>query len=527
MTDVSPETIPAGVLHNVTPVVIEQPAPAAAAPVPAALPGVPLVVAGANAVGLAAASVLEVAGPVGLVGAGAVAGIAAVGEIVRRNVRHGSGRGAARPSAGHQSAGSTVAAALRRAAGGSAGGSSPRSFMGMGGGSGSRPGPGGLRGAVRAADRRAGGSAAGSGGSGSGPAPARTGAAAARTGAVPAPMSGGGRQGAAAGGGKNRTTGPAPAPKDSSPKSPKSPTNAGAKSSKVGLLHRAAGAAADRVTAGSSARNSKAAERSARRTALGVEKARQQKAGPRTAASGQELSKAQVEALRWSSARLGARLAGAAGVAGGVGLLSAVWNWRRPGRALRHMRAVWRRLSARARAARELRDTAIGAVAAPVAPVPAQTVNDPNRSTDRTPAAPGTPGSSRRPVRIGKTNAGVTMSSKPGSFVRLSDAAQEMLTAASTFDPERMEEFQALIDDLPHAMGLVQETIRVLAEKSAESLPVHPAVVAEIGEGYSAMNKVVGALEEVPGVYRRVHADDIERNENPRNGVHSERKWNV
>ncbi|MEV6669939.1 hypothetical protein [Streptomyces sp. NPDC051162] len=119
------------------------------------------------------------------------------------------------------------------------------------------------------------------------------------------------------------------------------------------------------------------------------------------------------------------------------------------------------------------------------------------------------------------------MSESGTAFVRLSDSAEVMLQAASTFDPEHMTEFQHLIDDLPEAMGMVQETLRVLAELADEKLPVNTAVTEEIGEGYRAMNKVVSALEEVGFVYRRVHADDIERIENPRNGIDGERRWNV
>ncbi|MEV3873619.1 hypothetical protein ACSMX9_14595 [Streptomyces sp. LE64] len=114
----------------------------------------------------------------------------------------------------------------------------------------------------------------------------------------------------------------------------------------------------------------------------------------------------------------------------------------------------------------------------------------------------------------------------PG-FTRLSEAAEVMLQAASTFDPDHMSEFQTLVDDLPDAMSTVQETLRVLAELSDEKLPVDARVVEEIGEGYRAMSKVVESLSEVGVIYRRVHAEDIERNENPRNGVDGERRWNV
>lgn len=119
------------------------------------------------------------------------------------------------------------------------------------------------------------------------------------------------------------------------------------------------------------------------------------------------------------------------------------------------------------------------------------------------------------------------MSETGTTFTRLSDAAETMLQAASTFDPEHMSEFQTLIDDLPTAFATIQETLRVLAELSDDKLPVDPAVVEEIGEGYQAMNKVIEALEEVGVVYRRRHAEDIERNENPRKGIEGERRWNV
>lgn len=113
------------------------------------------------------------------------------------------------------------------------------------------------------------------------------------------------------------------------------------------------------------------------------------------------------------------------------------------------------------------------------------------------------------------------------AFTCLSDAAEEMLQFASKFDPEVMPEFEALIKDLPDAMGTVQETLRVLAEIAHEKLPVDDRVVQEMGEGYRAMNRVVDALEEVLPVYYRLHEADIDRQDNPRKGLDGERKWNV
>ncbi|MFI9203910.1 hypothetical protein [Streptomyces sp. NPDC053048] len=240
-------------------------------------------------------------------------------------------------------------------------------------------------------------------------------------------------------------------------------------------------------------------------------------------------AKAQRRALRRSAARHGARMLGSALLAGAVWGLSGLWNIKRPGVASRHRSAIWRRLAARARRAREKRDARIRGIPQDgQAPVPAEIVNDPARPKPQE-LAPVLPGRPVRPQPLGgNPREGAPMSETTATgFARLSDAADVMLQAASTFDPEHMTEFQTLIDDLPVAMETVQETLRVLTELSDEKLPVHPHVVEEIGEGYRAMNRVVQALEEVGAVYRRVHADDIERNENPRKGIDGERRWNV
>ncbi|MFD8325212.1 hypothetical protein [Streptomyces lydicus] len=236
----------------------------------------------------------------------------------------------------------------------------------------------------------------------------------------------------------------------------------------------------------------------------------------------------QARALRRSAVRHWARMGGSALLAGGAGLVSGVWNLRRPGVAARHMKAAWLRLANRARRIREARDAAIRGITAPGrVPVPGERVNDPRRTSKRR-TAPGKERSARR-VKLGNSRGGKDMTDfiNAPALTRLSDAAQVMLQAAHTFDPERMEEFQFLIDDLPEAMRLVQETIRVLAELADERLPVEPVVTEEIGEGYRAMNRVVEAMAEVGAVYRKAHAADIERHENPRKGIEGERKWNV
>jgi uncharacterized membrane protein YccC len=255
------------------------------------------------------------------------------------------------------------------------------------------------------------------------------------------------------------------------------------------------------------------------------------KTGQPTPAAGKggkgSLTVQQGKALRRSALRHAARMTAAGVVAGVAGLASLAVNPKRPGRAWGTAARVWARLSGSSRSARARRDAAIRGEQLPgQTAVPADTVTDPTRP-DTPPAAPVQPTQPARPQRIGATTEGDPMSDTAAPFARLSTAAETMLQAASTFDPETMAEFQALIEDLPDAMRTVQETLRVLAELSAERLPVEPVVVEEMAEGFRAMDRVVAALEEVPATYRRAHAEDLERHESPRNGIESERKWNV
>ncbi|MEV7023986.1 hypothetical protein, partial [Kitasatospora sp. NPDC093558] len=260
-----------------------------------------------------------------------------------------------------------------------------------------------------------------------------------------------------------------------------------------------------------------------------------------------------------------ARMVGVAAATGLVGLASAlVGNWRHRGRVASHMRRTWQRLAARARATRDARDAAILGTANPTdaggtasgaagVPVPAETVNIPGRPTPPPAAAggadaraadtagpyelfgrPSRPDRTRTvdPITLGKPttkeNATVTTPlDGTASTFNLTSAADVLLQAATTFDPETMIEFGAFADDLPVAYATIQEVLRVLAEKAAEQLPLDPSVVEEISQGYQAMGRVVTALEEVGPTFRQAHAEDLERHENPRNGLEAERKWNV
>ena len=542
-------------------------------PAAAAMPGLPLAVATANAAGSVAAGALAMSGPVTLAVAGVAVGAVALGSLARRTRNRANSRARQHTSASTPTGGRSAGARP-----GSALGSVPAARRGTGStasplGAAARPAAAGLRPAVRAAAAHRTNAEQ----------PGRT--PAAGTAPLPRPAGPTGTAGAPPRGRQQASTPSqfsaqpgtgrsASAPASPPPSQPPRGATGGRQQQHFGAsgVHqpaaaayglakaaRANGAAAGgRWSAGSPARAEKAATRSLARLEKGRARA-EQKAGitpttaaatagrgrtgtgrptpAKTVAGEAAVSPEQRKRLRRSTARHGVRMAGAALATGLVGAASvAAFNWRHKGKVTGHMRRTWARMAGRARAVRDARDAALrgtpNSQAPGVVPVPAEHVNRPGRApaTNAAPKQVTAAAAARVIARItlGKpTSKESTVSESTVPAFSLSSAADVMLQAASTFDPEQMTEFEQLVDDLPVAFATIQEVLRVLAELSAESLPVDPVVTEEIGEGYRAMAKVVSALEEVGAVYRRAHEADIERTENPRNGLESERKWNV
>ncbi|MEU8512521.1 hypothetical protein AB0C76_13125 [Kitasatospora sp. NPDC048722] len=570
---------PASTLVEVVPAPANQPPPAPAADPkppapPGAVPGVPLAVAVANALGGLGAGALSLGGPAPLAVAGAAGGVAVVGGLVRRarNRRTTTPRPAPRQAAAFRStAAGGLAPAPHRGPAWHGGAAYPpaqhRQAAGhrTAGANSTATGPGYRPGAAVHAPRTADpkGPSAMARTAGTIPRTTRGGGSAAPRTADTVPGQSRAERSAGRGGGglRHRSSGAAH-------------TLARAASRLPGGETWAGGVRDERRAARDQQRLARVAERTARRVAKGQAKAERAAgidpatgAGARpngpAARAGSGISPVQATALRRSARRHRARMAGAVAATGLVGLASAlVGNWRHRGRVAGHMRRTWQRLTARARATRDARDAAILGTANPAdadgtaagaaaVPVPAETVNIPGRPTPAPAAggpdawtvitaspfarightAPG-PTPQTTPVTLGKPttkeNATVTTPlDGTASTFNLTSAADVLLQAATTFDPETMIEFGAFADDLPVAYATIQEVLRVLAEKAAEQLPLDPSVVEEISQGYQAMGRVVTALEEVAPTFRQAHAEDLERHENPRNGLEAERKWNV
>ncbi|MFJ8440102.1 hypothetical protein [Kitasatospora griseola] len=515
------------------------------APQLGAMPGVPMALAVANAIGTAGAGAATLGAPAAVAVAGA-AGAAALGAIARKARNRSAGRAAAR-LAQHRP---TVPGALGQSA-------RPLAARPLGPNHGPVNGrhssPGGLHGSTT---RHAPGVAGHRGGA-----------------AVPARHSAD-RKGPAT---VSRSAGTIPPSTRGNGPAHRIPGQAAAHGTgSAGLRHHPADA---HRAVRQNQRLARIAERTARRVAKGQAKAERAAgidpatgagARPQGASGGADgrITPVQSKALRRSAMRYRTRMAGAAAATGLVGLGSALLgNWRHQGKVAGHMRRVWQRMAERARAAREARDAAIlghthpaadtGAAGAAGVPVPAETVNIPGRP-DPNPAPAGGAGAwavdkgslfataelfdrfrdarpgptgTADPITLGKPttkeNATVTTPDGTAATFSLTSAADVLLQAATTFDPETMIEFGAFADELPVAYTTLQEVLRVLAEKAAEQLPLEPVVVEEISQGYQAMGRVVQALEEVGPTFRQAHSDDLERHESPRNGIEAERKWNV
>ncbi|WP_239502048.1 hypothetical protein [Streptomyces qinglanensis] len=227
-------------------------------------------------------------------------------------------------------------------------------------------------------------------------------------------------------------------------------------------------------------------------------------------------------AARWALAKSAARFHGRrvlagllAGVAGTAGLATSPLGRKlglpalvRPGRRL------YRRLMLSARASRTERDTAIreqrqeAEAAADAAPEDdiKDRVERPTHLTPRIPSPP-------VEVRV--------------SGFKFEEAAAEMEQAARTYDPDGNMEVVAMVDNLPQAMESIAKTFLTLAERADGEFAFEKEVAAAFDDIYKTLMSAVDGAEDLTKAFRQVHAADIARHEDPRNGTEAEKGWNV
>ncbi|MFJ2195267.1 hypothetical protein [Streptomyces violaceusniger] len=113
------------------------------------------------------------------------------------------------------------------------------------------------------------------------------------------------------------------------------------------------------------------------------------------------------------------------------------------------------------------------------------------------------------------------------SGFKFAEAAAEMENAARSYDPDGNMEVLAMIEGLPQAMQSIANTFRILAERSDEEFAFEKDVAAGFDDIHRTLLNTVDAADTLVPLFRSVHAQDIARHEDPRNGSEAEKKWNV
>jgi hypothetical protein len=230
------------------------------------------------------------------------------------------------------------------------------------------------------------------------------------------------------------------------------------------------------------------------------------------------------KALRRSAARFQGRRLLAALLGSALGLIGMVttplgrklgWAWlQHPGRRLyaRLMRTAQDERTARDHAIRDaLQDEEAAADAAAEDDGTEQIGDTVERPAGLVPAAPTTTASEGEGM----------------SGFRFEDYAAEMEAAAGSYEPDGCMEILAMIEGLPAALTSVANVMKILAERSDSEFPLEKEVAGSFNDAFGAVMAAVAVAEDMRPLFRNVHAQDIARHEDPRNGHQAEKGWNV
>jgi hypothetical protein len=183
-------------------------------------------------------------------------------------------------------------------------------------------------------------------------------------------------------------------------------------------------------------------------------------------------------------------------------------------------RRLYRRLCQTAREQRNVRDDAIR-----------EELSEQEAAADAEATQDGTEGIAdhvRRPaVQVPtSTNTPVSEGEHVSGF-RFEEVASEMEQAANSYDPEDAMEILAMVEGLPAALTSVANVMKILAERSDNEFPLEKEVADAFNDIFGALMSAVAVAEDMGPLFRQVHAQDIARHEDPRNGPQAEKGWNV
>ncbi|MFE7549953.1 hypothetical protein [Streptomyces gardneri] len=144
-------------------------------------------------------------------------------------------------------------------------------------------------------------------------------------------------------------------------------------------------------------------------------------------------------------------------------------------------------------------------------------------------------GTVQRPTALNRPTNTTAPTGSSSSFLEVIDmsgfkfevAAAEMESAARSYAPDTAMEILAMVEGLPAALASVANTFRILAERSDTEFPLEKDIAGGFDEIYGALMRSVDAAGDLAPLFRHVHAQDIARHEDPRNGHEAEKGWNV
>ncbi|MFF0338084.1 hypothetical protein ACFYUM_36520 [Streptomyces fimicarius] len=113
---------------------------------------------------------------------------------------------------------------------------------------------------------------------------------------------------------------------------------------------------------------------------------------------------------------------------------------------------------------------------------------------------------------------------QPSKFVQ---ATQDVAHVYARYEPGHMNQVAAEYGGVPAGIENVAAAINLLQVRSNEVYPVDKAIVEAIADVHHLLMAAASAAQELMPNFRRLHAQDIARHEDPRNGEQGEAMWDV
>ncbi|MFD7750209.1 hypothetical protein ACFV2V_29810 [Streptomyces sp. NPDC059698] len=110
---------------------------------------------------------------------------------------------------------------------------------------------------------------------------------------------------------------------------------------------------------------------------------------------------------------------------------------------------------------------------------------------------------------------------------RLVAVTQDIAHVYARYEPGHMKQIAAEYEGVPAGIENIAATISLLQTRSNEVYPVDKTVVEALATVHQLLMQAASAAQELMPSFRRLHAPDIARHEDPRNGDQGEAMWDV